>query len=79
MTSVNRASSSNLNGVSIPNALLETMCSGNDLINFCHLNVSSVKPKIDELRNVFRNTNAHVIFPFVRLGLKVITQIDRSN
>lgn len=37
--------------VSIPRVLLRAMLNGNDSLNFCHLNVSSVKSKIDELRS----------------------------
>lgn len=58
LSSANRGS---LNEVSIPNVLLKTMFRDSGLVNFCHLNVASVKPKIDELRSVFRDTNAHVI------------------
>lgn len=58
---LNRASRDGLNGVSIPNVMLKTFFREDGLINFCHLNVASVKPKIDELRNVFYATNAHVI------------------
>ncbi len=53
--------SNSLNGVSIPNVLLKTMFKIDGVINFCHLNVASVKPKIDELRTVFHGVNAHAI------------------
>lgn len=56
-----RANRGSLNKVSIPNVLLKTMFRESGLVNFCHLNVSSIKPKMDELRSVFRDTNAHVI------------------
>ncbi len=54
-------SNGGMNGVSIANVMLKTMFRGENLLNFCHLNVSSVKPKIDELRSVFVDTNAHAV------------------
>lgn len=59
--SVDRSRRDGLSGVNIPNVMLKTLFKGDGLINFCHLNVASVKPKIDELRSVFLNANAHVV------------------
>lgn len=59
--SLNRANRDTLGEVSIPNVMLKTLFRDDGCINFCQLNVSSVKPKIDELRSVFRNVNAHGI------------------
>lgn len=61
MPGLSNFSKGSLDGVSIPNVLLKTMLRDEGLLNFCHLNVASVKPKIDELRKVFNDVNAHVI------------------
>lgn len=48
---------------SVPNIVLKSaLCEAADRLNICHLNVASVFPKIDELRDILLNSKCHVIF-----------------
>lgn len=46
----------------ISNVVLRSMlCDKTSSLNVCHLNVCSIFPKIDNLRNIFKDTGLHVI------------------
>lgn len=74
--SLSNVGNNSMNRVSIPNVLLKTMFKGDNLINFCHLNVASVKPKLINCELFFIMLML-MPYPSARRGLKVIIQTNR--
>lgn len=47
--------------VCIPNVLLKTFFRSKVGLNICHVNAGSIRPKIDQFRDVFEDSEVHVI------------------
>lgn len=41
--------------------MINVFCDRSDGLNICHLNARSIRPKIDELREIFRCPKLHAI------------------
>lgn len=47
--------------VCIPNVLLKGFFRSRVGLKICHLNVGSVRPKIDQVRDIFEGSGAHIV------------------
>lgn len=47
--------------VCIPNVMLKTFFKASRGLNVCHINAGSILPKIDEFREIFQESKAHII------------------
>lgn len=47
--------------VCIPNILLKTFFKNSSGLNICHINAGSISPKIDEFREIFQESKAHIV------------------
>lgn len=45
----------------IPKIMLKMLNSKSDCLNFCHMNVASIRNKIDELRHTVEGSNIHIL------------------